>query len=297
MNKRSITAVADERDVNAATISRAIKSLEEELNIQLFHRTTRRIEPTEAGFIFYENMEPLLHEIQHAEQLVSEMNRHPRGLLRIACPVSFAQHNITPLLAEFSKRYPDLQYELILTDTALDLVSEHIDVAIRVGPMPLHTNKSIISHKLCDMVTRVCASPEFVREHGRPSLPEEMENYPCLLLNLTGFYRNRWVFTNKEGIMTEVSLTKELLRTSNAMALKQCAMQGMGITLLALWMVGQELKKGTLVDLFPEHTITSSNEEASAWIMYPARSYIPQKIRAFVQYIQECFANGSPWER
>ncbi|EFM12307.1 transcriptional regulator, LysR family [Paenibacillus curdlanolyticus YK9] len=296
MHKRSITAVADGRDVDAATISRAIRSLEEELNIQLFHRTTRRIEPTEAGFIFYENIEPLLHEFRQAKQMASELNRQPQGVLRISCPVSFAEHNITPLLPAFSKRYPDLQYELILTDTPLDLVTEHIDLAIRVGPLQLHANKSIVTHKLADMVTRVCASTAFIHEHGRPSTPEELEHYPCLLLHLGGFLRNRWVFTDPSGRKIEVQL-KELLRTSNAMALKQCAMQDMGITLLAMWIAGKELREGTLVDLFPEHTVTSAIEEASAWILYPARSRVPRKVTAFVQYIRECFEDGSPWEK
>jgi DNA-binding transcriptional LysR family regulator len=258
--------------------------LESELKLRLFQRDTRKVEPTEAGAIYFQSIEPLIEELGRAKLLASETSRHPQGVLKISAPVSFAEHNITPLLPEFSARYPDLTYDLRLTDTILDLISEHLDVAIRVGPLPDST-----------LVARVCAAPMYIERYGRPKTPEDLINHKCLLLALTGFARNIWKFTDKKGRRKEITV-KEFMRTSNAMALKQCALAGMGIILQGRWVVGKELRNGTLVDLFPEHEVTAALADAAAWVLYPSRDYVPQKVRVFVDFLKEKFKNGAPWD-
>ena len=119
VRKRSFGAVARNRGVDPATISRAIASLENELKIRLFQRTTRKIEPTEAGMVYFERVEPLVGELTNAQLLAFDVNEQPQGVLRIACPVSFAELNLTPLLPEFAERYPELNFELVLTDAIL----------------------------------------------------------------------------------------------------------------------------------------------------------------------------------
>lgn len=293
MRKRSFAAVARDRGVDPATISRAIASLEEELQLRLFQRTTRKIEPTEAGQVYFERVEPLVEELTKAQLLASEVTEQPQGVLRIACPVSFAQFNLTPLLPEFSQLYPRLRYELVLTDSAPDLISERLDVAIRVGPLP---DSSLIVYKLCPLVARICATPQYLKKHGRPQTPQELVEHTCLLLALPGFTRNNWKFTDKEGHSQEVGVS-EFLRTSNAMALKQCALAGMGITLQARWMIGRELREGSLVDLFPDYEVSAALDEAAAWLLYPSRSYLPLKVRVFVEFLKSKFKDGAPWEQ
>ncbi len=284
--------MARDRGVDPATISRAIASLEEELQLRLFQRTTRKIEPTEAAVVYFERVEPLVDELAKAQLLALEVNERPQGVLRIACPVSFAELNITPLLPEFSQLYPQLRYELLLTDTAVDLISEHLDVAIRVGTLP---DSSLILHKLCPMVMRVCATPEYLQNYGKPETPQELVKHKCLLLALPGFTRSNWKFTDKLGRTREVEV-REFLRTSNAMALKQCALAGMGITLQARWMIGRELKEGSLVDLFPDYEVTAALDNAAAWLLYPSRDYLPLKVRVFVEFLKKKFKDGAPWE-
>lgn len=292
MRRESFASVARSRGINPGTVTRSIAALEKELKIRLFQRTTRKVEPTEAGKIYFERVEPLVDELAKAQLSAADVNDRPRGMLRLACPVSFAELNITPLLPEFSASFPELKFELILTDTILDLIGERLDVAVRVGALK---DSTLIAHKLAPMITRVCAAPQYLQKYGRPRRPEDLINHRCLLLAMPDFTRNNWKFTDAKNRRREVAVN-EFLRTSNAMALKQCALAGMGITLQARWMVGRELRAGTLVDLFPDYEVTAAVDDAAAWLLYPSRSYVPQKVRVFVDFLKEKFKRGTPWD-
>lgn len=135
-----------------------------------------------------------------------------------------------------------------------------------------------------------------MRRHGRPQTPEELANHRCLLLDLPGFSRSSWTFTDQAGRTSNVTV-QALLRTSNALALKQCGLAGMGVMLQARWMVGSELRAGTPVDLFPEHTVTAALDDAAAWLVYPSRSYVPQKVQVFIDFLRHQFRHGPPGDR
>jgi DNA-binding transcriptional LysR family regulator len=184
MRKRNFAAVARDRNINPAGVSRSIAALEKELNARLFQRTTRRVEPTEAALVYFQRVEPLVCELNNARLLVAEQNERVQGVLRFSCPVSFAQLNITPLMPEFSERFPELNFDLVLSDSILDLINERLDAAIRIGSL---TDSNLIAQKLSPMVARVCAAPDYLEKHGRPNKPEDLINHKCLLLELATF--------------------------------------------------------------------------------------------------------------
>ena len=293
VRKRSFTAVARDRAVDATTISRAIATLERELDLRLFQRTTRSVQPTEAGMIYFERVEPLIDELQKARLAAADVHAQPHGVLRVACPVSFAQLNLVPLLPAFARQYPQIRFELVLTDSMVDVITEQLDVAIRVGPLQ---DSTLIAHKLCPMVARVCATPAYLRAYGHPQTPAELAQHRCLTLALPAFSRRNWTFTDQAGKTSEVVIDA-LVRSSNAMALKQCALADMGLTLQARWMVGRELREGTLVDVFSDYQVTAALDEADAWLLYPSRKYVPQKVERFVAYLREQFRHGPPWDQ
>lgn len=294
MRRGSFAAVARGRRVNPATISRSIQTLEQHLKLRLFQRSTRRLQPTEAGRLYFERIEPILDELKRAELSAADVSRNPSGVLRITCPVSFAQLNITPLLPKFAALYPELSFEFLLTDSTLDLIAENIDAAIRIGVLP---DSSLIAHLLCPMVARVCATPEYIRRHGHPAKPLELSRHDTLVHALAGFAPSSWKFIDERGHKEDVPLQPKL-RTSNAMALKQCALSHMGITLQATWMIGQELADGTLIDLFPQHRVTATTAgEAAAWVLMPSRHYTPQKTKLFVDFLKREFRDGAPGAR
>jgi DNA-binding transcriptional LysR family regulator len=292
MRRGSFAAVARDRNVDPSLISRAIAGLEDEIGVRLFQRTTRRLAPTGAGIVYFERIEPLVDELEHARLKAIDSNERPTGTLRIAAHVSFALLNIIPLLPELAERYPELSIDLVLTDATLDLVEERIDVAVRVGPPPA---PGLIAQQLAPLVGRVCASPAYLQRHGRPSEPDDLARHNCLLLKLPGVL-DRWRFQDLDGRTTEVSVQGRL-HTSNAVALKQCALDGMGIILQARWIVGRELRAGTLIDLFPDHTVTlNSFESAAAWLLYPSRTYVPLKVQVFVNLLRQKFKDAPPWD-
>jgi DNA-binding transcriptional LysR family regulator len=293
VRKQSFTAVARDREVDPTTISRAIAGLERALDLRLFQRTTRSVRLTEAGMIYYEHVEPLVDALQNARLAAADVHAQPHGLLRIACPVSFAQLNLVPLLPAFARQYPAIRFELVLTDAMVDLITDQLDLAIRVGPL---ADSRLIAHRLCPMVARVCATPAYLRANGRPRTPADLAQHPCLALALPAFNRRSWAFTDAAGQTTEVAISA-VVQSTNAMALKQCALADMGLSLQARWMVGRELRDGTLVDVFPDYQVTAAIDEADAWLLYPSRRYMPRKLAAFVAYLREQFRNGPPWDQ
>ena len=286
MRIRNFTEVAKLRSIDPATVTRAITTLEKELSIKLFQRTTRRIEPTEVGQAYFDRVEPLVEEL-HKARLATTVNlENPQGVLRVSAPVSFAQMNITPLLPVFAELYPGINFEYILTDEDLDLIAHRIDVGIRVGPLQ---ESQMIAVKLAPMDTRVCASPEYLEKCGKPQQPTDLSNHKCLVLGYRGFARNQWKFQKNYSNSSKTVAIDAVLSTSNAMAIKQCTLAGMGISLLATWMIKDQLQQGQLIDLFPDMTVSSALHDAAAWLVYPSREYLPRKTRLFINFLRENF--------
>ena len=190
------------------------------------------------------------------------------------------QQQIVPLLPQLAKLYPDLSIELILTDSYLDLIEERIDVAIRLGT--LQDSSYMVKH-LQKMKFYICASPDYLNKHGQPQTPQAIANHNCLLFPRAR-YNLDWLFKDGIGKITEVKIRGKYLLT-NSLAIKQCAIAGMGLALLPDWLVDSDLKSGTLVRLLAEYDVTATNFDSSIWLLYPSRAYIPVKTKVFIDYI------------
>lgn len=282
MRRGSFAAVAKDRNVDPSSISRVIAGLEEELGIRLFQRSTRQLAPTESGRIYFERIEPLIEELEHARLAAQEAGVSLSGNLRVSTTVAFGQICIVPLLTDFRSRYPALSLELLLTDTNLDLISERIDVAIRLGP---RLDLGYVGTRLFTTRYRVCASPAYIARYGAPVEPGQLAAHKCVVFDLPGF-RDRWLFRNRNGETTEVPIASDL-KISSALALRQCALDALGPVLIGHWNIDTDLADGRLVDLFPDHDVTATDFETAAWIIYPSRTYLPAKVRAFIDFVRE----------
>lgn len=291
MRRGSFAAVARDRDLAPSSISRAIATLEDDLGIRLFQRTTRRLAPTEAGRIYFERVEPLIDELERARLMATDVSERPRGTLRVTTPVSFGQVVMIPFLPELMATHPELSVELLMTDAMVDLLAERVDVALRLGRLP---DSGLTAHRLCDMAFAVCASPAYLERHGRPEAPHDLAQHDCLVF-LMGSHRSRWRFQRARGKITEVAVHGRCV-ISNALALRECAVAGMGPVLLPRWAVARELERGALVDLFPGHQVTATDFDSAAWLLYPSRAYLPLKVRVFVDFLAARFRNGAPWQ-
>lgn len=291
MRRGSFAAVARDHDLDPSSVSRIIAGLEQELGLRLFHRSTRKLSPTEAALVYFDRVEPLVSELEQARLKAVDMSEKPKGLLRIAAPVSFALLNLVPLLPEFARLYPELSFDLILEDHPLDLLEERLDVAIRLSSS---VEKGLEAQPLAKMVSKVCASPAYLKKHGHPKEPSDLAQHDCLLLHYPGF-SDTWRFRKKNEELSVHVYGR--LHTSNAIAIKECALTGMGVILQASWIVGKELKEGTLVDVFPDYEVTAATfETPTAWLVTSSRTYLPLKVKVFTEFLQKKFRNGSPWE-
>ena len=278
----SFAAVARERNIDPSLISRAIAGLEKELGFRLLQRTTRKLSLTEAGMTYLQRIEPLLEEMQQAVTMAADISGQPRGILRLTTSVAFGLKVLVPLLAEFRSKYPELVIDLVLTDRNVDLLAERIDVAIRLGILE---DSSLIAEQLIQTRYRVCASPQYLDSQGHPTHPTQIQSYNCLLFPLVGF-RSKWMFRDAAQNEIDVPVYGDTI-ISNAIALQQCAIAGMGLALLPNWLIDEDLMTGTLVDVFPRYDVTATEFWTSAWFVYPSRSYVPLKVRALIDFLKQ----------
>jgi DNA-binding transcriptional LysR family regulator len=282
VRKGSFAAVARGQNLDPSSISRSISGLEQELGIRLFQRTTRKLSLTEAGMTYFQRIEPLIEEMQQAVDVVKEVSGKPQGTLRITASASFGLKRIVPLLPEFEAMYPDLVIDLLLTDYRVDLLAERIDLAIRLGQLQ---DSTLIAQKLMSTPYSVCASPNYLQQNGNLDQPEDITKHNCLLFPLAGF-RSRWLFRDQQGKISEIPVSGRTI-ISNAIGLQQCAIAGMGLALLPHWLIDQELESGKLVKVLPHYDVTATDFETSTWLVYPSRTYVPLKVKVFIDFLKE----------
>ena len=278
----SFAAVARDRSLDPSSISRAIASLETELGVRLFQRTTRKLSLTEAGAIYLDRIEPLVDDLLQAGAIAKELTGQPKGTLRVTASVSFGLTCIVPLLPTFEARYPELTVELLLTDRVVDLLAERIDVAVRLGQLK---DSTLIAQRLIPVSYRVCASPAYLKQHGHPRTPKEIEQHNCLVFPLSGF-RSLWRLRDSAGAISEVRVNGNTV-ISNAIALQHCAVFGMGLALLPDWLVDTNIENKELVDLFAEYEATATDFNTAAWLVYPSRAYVPLKSRLLMDFLKQ----------
>ena len=290
MRQESFAAVARERNLDPSSVSRAIASLEKELGIRLFQRTTRKLSPTEAGIIYFNRIEPLIEEMQRAVELATEVSQRPRGTLRATASVSFGLKCIVPLLPEFKSIYPDLAIDLLFTDSRLDLVAERIDLAIRLGQLK---DSTLIAQKLMSTKYFICASPYYIEQRGKLDCPQDITQHDCLLFPLAGF-RTRWIFRDDRGKISTVPVpVNGRTVISNAIGLKDCAIAGMGLALLPHWLIDEDLEAGRLITILPNYDVTATDFDTNAWLVYPSRTYVPSKVKVFIDFLKRHLSHGS----
>ena len=280
MRRRSFTEVAKTDRMAPSSVSRAIASLETELGTRLFQRSTRKLEPTEAGLRYFERIAPLLEELTEAGMMVADSVGQPRGTLRVSAPTVFGQMFLVPVVAELHRKYPDLRIELLLNDAYVDLVGERIDVAIRLGSL---SDSSYIARRVRTIRYYICASPEYLTRHGTPESPQALARHECLLFP-RGEYSLSWLFRDAADNVEEVQIDGRCLMT-NSESIRQCALSGMGVALLPDWLVEPDIESGTLQALFDDYEVTATDYNSGIWILQPSRTYVPLKARVFVEHL------------
>lgn len=276
----SFTNASEELGVAPSSVSRAIATLEDELGTRLFQRTTRAMKPTEAGQMLFERANRLIEDWEQTRELLTGDDSTLRGRLRVTCSVAFGEVVIAPMLARFMAAHGELKVDLLVSDQRVNLVQEQIDIGIRHGELD---DSSMIARKLATARYKAVASPDFVAQHGMPGRPGDLEEYALLSFSF-GEFQKQWVMKSKRSTQT-VSVDPALV-SGNALMLRTAARSGAGIALLADWMIAEDLEAGTLVEILPEWQVAGSLGESDIWLVYPSRSFIPRKTRAFAEFLE-----------
>ncbi|VAW22039.1 Transcriptional regulator, LysR family [hydrothermal vent metagenome] len=288
----SFAEVARSRDRDASYVSRIISALEKEMGVRLFQRTTRKVALTEPGELFLASVEPLVGALAAAQNEARLISSEPRGHLRLTTSVSFGQQCVVPLLPAFCERFPKISLELIMSDTNLDLVADRVDLAIRLGLRP---TGDLISARLMQTRYRVCASPDYLKSSPPLNEPGDLGDHRCLLMPLSGF-SSAWRFIEENSTPGQdreysVDVAGDLF-ISNALALRDVAVAGLGPALLADWLVRDQLAEKRLVDLFANYRVTPTQFYSGVWLVYPSRSFLAQKVRVAVDFFKEHLGHG-----
>jgi DNA-binding transcriptional LysR family regulator len=278
----SFAAAARVLDLDPSSVSRIVANAEASLGLRIFQRTTRRLRITEEGEIYLRRAVPLIEELEHAREEAGRARSEPSGTLRLTASVAFAHECIVPHLGDFHGRYPEISLELLPTDATLDILANGIDLAIRLAPAP---EGDLVSTRLIRTRYRVCAAPGYLAQHGPLSGPRDLSGLNCLRFALPEF-RSRWLFRRAGEEPFEVAVSGRTV-IANALSLRQAARDGLGPALLADWLIGGDLARGDLVDLFPEYDCTATEFDTAAWALYPSRSFLPRKVRVAIDFLRE----------
>ncbi|PHR60434.1 MAG: LysR family transcriptional regulator [Robiginitomaculum sp.] len=276
----SYAIVARQREIDPSKVSRVISSLESELGFRLFQRTTRKLVATEAGSLFFSQVEGLIDQFESAAEQAQDILEQPRGKLRVSACTSFGQRVLVPHLSKLKERYPDLKIELLLADHQVDIIEEKVDLAIRFGSRP---TGNFISCLLSPRQFRVCASPAYLEKHGRPEMPEDLKTHDCVLFS---GYDNMWKFRKNDISAFSVPVSGHFSIT-HGMTITACAVAGIGIALIPDWLCNAEIEKGDLIDIFSEYECAGSEFDTGAWLVYPSRGYIPLKLRVLIDFLKQ----------
>ena len=260
--------------ISKSMVSRRISRMEADLGTPLLSRTTRGLNPTEAGLEFKARGERILAEFDEAREAVATHGGGPVGRLRLSVPLSFGVRHVTPVLAEMAQLHPRLEMDVDYSDRIVDLIGERFDAAIRIGALK---DSTLVARKIAPVRALLVASPDYLARKGRPSTPGDLAEHECLIY--TGSTVPEWVFrTGKRSI----SIRPEgRLRSDNGDAIVQWAIAGLGIGAAPSFLVSDAIEGGKLELLLLDYALP----EAGIYVVRPPGSYVPGKVRVLIDIL------------
>ncbi|MGB3200707.1 MAG: LysR substrate-binding domain-containing protein [Nodosilinea sp.] len=270
-------AAARKMDLSRSAVNKLVINLEEHLQTQLLHRTTRKVTPTDAGRAYYDRCLAILADLEEAELALTRLQQEPRGSLRINAPMTFGTLHLAPLIVEFMARFPDLQVELVLNDRRIDPIEEGFDLTIRLAAEP--PGAGLIAHTLAHCPLVLCAAPAYLHQQGIPNHPDELMHHHCLYYGHRAQH-NSWTLVGSEPHTVTISGP---LCCNNGEVLRAAALAGLGIAMLPDFIVEQDLKEGRLRPVLADYPPPAIN----IYALYPVNRHLSAKVTRLVEFLAE----------
>ncbi|MFA9594663.1 LysR substrate-binding domain-containing protein [Citrobacter telavivensis] len=282
--RAGFAAVAQELGVSPAYVSKRIALLEQNLNVILLHRTTRRVTITEEGERIYEWAQRILHDVDQMMDELSDVRQVPQGMLRIISSFGFGRQVVAPALSALARQYPQLELRFDVEDRLVDLANEGVDLDIRIGD---DIAPNLIARRLGTNYRILCASPAFLAQHGTPKQLADLATCSCLVIKERDHPFGIWQLQNKEG--EHVIKVTGPLSSNHGEIVHQWCLDGQGIALRSWWDVCDNIASGHLVHVLPEYY-----QPANIWAVYVSRLATSAKVRITVEFLRHYFAERYP---
>ena len=254
-----------------SSVSRSLVRLEDAVGAALVERSTRHLRLTDAGLLLRRHANRILDDVGEAENAIGGLVGAPRGDLRISAPLTFAAGPLAPMLPAFLARYPDVRVILAVDNRNIDLLTEEIDVAIRIGPL---ANSELIARRLATFELWSCASPAYIKERGMPAKPGDLAAHKIVAHSDRGRLRR---FVAQSGVVTEVELDFVAVVPEPAVV-RTMLLGGAGIGWLPDFHAAEAIADGSLIRLLPDW----SSGAVEAHALYPSHRSLSAKVRVFI---------------
>ncbi len=282
----SFTGAARRLGMSKATVTKQVAWLENSLRARLLNRTTKKVGLTEAGLRTLRSGKLLLERYDEIETDVCGATRDPKGVIRVGVPPSFGTLHLAPLVMEFVGRHPDIQVVLLLDDGSADLISQGLDISLRIAPAL--EDRSYVAQLLTKAPQVLVAAPSYLEEHGSPQVLADLSRHNCLVHSLKS-PTNMWRFSGPEG---ETSVRVRGTMSSNfGEALKHAVLLGHGISMHPYYMVLNDLTAGRLIAVLPQYKPLSLD----IFVIYSSKQNLPLRVRKFLEFLKNWAKTPPAW--
>lgn len=280
VEQKSFSKAADKLSLANSAVSRIVKKLEEKLGVNLLNRTTRQIDLTAEGELYYQRMKVILQEMQAAENELHETQSSPKGLLRIDAATPIVLHILIPFISIFRKQYPDIHLSLVSSETFVNLIERKVDVAIRAGHL---TDSSLRARPLFNSYRKIVASPSYIEQSGMPTTPQDLLKHTCLTFT-EPVSLNTWPVNGIDGQLIEIT---EGISSNSGETLRQLCLAGNGIACLSDFMVNKDIQNGQFIEIQKEEL---QPIPLPFHAVYYSDRVVSQRIRVFIDSLAQYLA-------
>lgn len=274
----SFARAAQQLEMSNAVVTRYVADLETHLGTRLLNRTTRSLSLTDAGESYLQRCQQILEDVEEAESLVTARSQSLSGTLRIVTPVMFGLHLLPEMLARFRERYPDVVFDVQLSDRIVDIVEEGRDVGIVLSDLGLGSH--LVARPLLSAEVILCASPGYLQAHPPLRHAHDLAVHRCIAMRLPNA-EHTWTLSGPEGEVT-VPIRPGMV-CSNAELAHQAALADLGIAMLSSYLARPNIESGRLQHILPQYQLPRRDIS----VVYPSRKFLPTKVRAFIDFLLE----------
>lgn len=277
VDRKGISAAADHLGLPKSSVSRSITRLEDALGVRLLERNSRNVRITSEGDVFYQRCLLIMDEVEQANAEMSGLVALPTGKLVVSLPMAFSREVFSPHIPLFISKYPDIELEVIITSKDVDIIRDHIDVALMIGSL---IDSDLVAKKLMDNQLVWVASPEYLKEHDISIKKEDIASH--VQVCETRYGKQRHYF--KSDCKKEYLDLSRSIKINDPIVVKDAVVEGCGISILPLLYCQKNLNDGSLVHILPT---VCSDQVGSISAVYPSRRHISNKVRVFIDFLSE----------